>query len=387
MTLRVALVCDLAEEHWPSMDLVAEMLALHLPLVAPDVRVQVLRAPMARRATRLPFAGGTRAAYSFDRYSSRYLQYPRWLSGRRSGADVFHVVDHSYAHLVKVLPAERTVVTCHDIDAFRCLTEPGGGGLYGLVARRVLEGLRRAAVVTCDTRATRDELVAHRLAEPDRLQVVPNGVHPAFTSGIDPFARDEAARLLGPPGLELLHVGSAIPRKRIDLLLRTFEQVRQAYPGMRLVRAGGALTAEQRVLARSLKVDDAIAELPFLAPDVLAAVYERAALTLLPSDLEGFGLPVLESLACGTPVLASRIAALMEVGSGVVAYADPGNAASWSSEIAKLLDERQREPGRWGQRVAEGQRHARSFCWSTYAAAMAELYRRIANLRGRSLAS
>jgi glycosyltransferase involved in cell wall biosynthesis len=381
MTIRVGLVCDLLEERWPSMDLVAEMLATHLPLVAPEMRVELWRPPMRARATRLPLAGGTRAAYSIDRYSNRYRDYPHWLSRHASSADVFHIVDHSYAHLVAVLPAGRTMVTCHDIDAFRCLTQPNGGGLYRVVARRVLAGLRAAALVTCDTRATRDDLIGNRLADPSRLEVVPNGVHPVFGSPIAPRDREEAGRLLGPTGLELLHVGSVIPRKRIDLLLQVLARVRKAHSAARLVRVGGAMIAEQRAIARSLGLEGAVVELPFLTREVLAAVYERAALTLLPSDLEGFGLPVLESLACGTPAVASRIPALVEVGGDSASFAPRGDAEAWTETVVGLLRERESDAVAWRARRERGRARAAQFTWDGYARSMARIYAGIARAR------
>jgi glycosyltransferase involved in cell wall biosynthesis len=375
----VALVCDLLEERWPSMDLVAEMLLAHVPLVAPEIAISALRPELRRRATRLPALGRTRAAFRIDRYSNRYGDYARWLRGRVGPFDVFHVIDHSYAHLVPVLPEQRTVVSCHDIDAFRCLTRPAGGGWYRPFARRVLSGLRKAAVVTCDTRATRDDLVANGLMPADRLEVVHNGTHPAFLQDVDEDSRREAERLLGPAvSADLLHVGSTIPRKRIDVLLEVLARVRTGHPGLRLVRAGGPLTREQRAHARALGVERAIIELPFVAPPVLAALYRRAALTLLPSDLEGFGLPMLESMACGTPVLASRIPALVEVGGDAASYVAPGEAAAWSDAVALLLSERERDPGAWRMRQQHARRRAAAFSWLDHARALSRLYLRVA---------
>src|SRR6185437_5960576 len=105
----------------------------------------------------------------------------------------------------------------------------------------------------------------------------------------------EAERLVGrfdpdaPP--DLLHVGSNISRKRIDVLLATFAAVRGVLPGSRLIKVGGALTADQERRARELDVADAVRVLPFLCRATLAAVYRRAALVLQPSEAEGFGLP------------------------------------------------------------------------------------------------
>ncbi len=385
MILRLGIVCDYREEHWPSMDLVAEMLAEHLPRVDPGIFPMLMRPPWRRRATTLPVIGKSASAHAFDRYANRYGDYAWWLRSRVRDVDLFHVVDHSYAHLVHALPPSRTVATCHDVDALRCLTD-GGRPVYRQVARWILSGLRRASLVTCDTRATRDDLVARNLLSADRLVVIHNGVHRALLDGEEPAARAEIDRLAGPArGIELLHVGSTIPRKRIDVLLRTIALVRARRGTVSLLRAGGTMTAEQRRLAVELGIADAVVELPSLAIRELAALYRRAVLTLLPSDYEGFGLPVIESLASGTPVLASRIPALVEVGGGAAAYAEPGQPASWAECVERLLHERDVEPGWWAYRREQGRRHAAAFTWDAYAHEMAGVYRAVAGRAGHGI--
>jgi glycosyltransferase involved in cell wall biosynthesis len=377
MRLRVALVCDLSEEQWPSMDLVAEMLADHLPRVEPGIEPTLLRPNWRRRATALPWLRGSTTAHALDRFSNRYLDYTWWLRARREDFDVFHVIDHSYAHLVHALPPHRTVVTCHDIDAFRCLGT-GSRPLYRLAAKRLLSGIRQAQAVTCDTRATRDDLVRERLLPPGRLTVVHNGVHPAMFAGDDEGARAEIDRLAGPQrGPELLHVGSVIPRKRIDVLLRAFAGVRERCRTVRLLRAGGAMDPRQRALASQLGIAGEVVELPPLSTRTLAALYRRAALTVLPSDFEGFGLPLLESMASGTPVLASRVPALVEVGGSAASYAEPGNPAAWSEAIAGLLAEREQGAASWIRRRENGRRHAAAFTWLEHARGMVGVYRRL----------
>jgi glycosyltransferase involved in cell wall biosynthesis len=270
------------------------------------------------------------------------------------------------------------VVTCHDIDAIRCLVD-GGRPFYRQMARGILAGLRRAALVTCDTQAIRDELVEGDLLSADRLVVVHNGVHEALFAGEDAGASAEVERLAGPPrGIELLHVGSTIPRKRIDVLLKMLAEVRRRRPSVSLLRAGGLMTGEQRELAAALGVSDAIVELPPLSPRALAAVYRRAVLTVLPSDYEGFGLPVIESMASGTPVLASSLPALAEVGGTRTAYVPPGDGVGWAEAVNRLLDEREQEPGWWAHRREQGRRHAAAFTWQAYARAMNEVYRAVA---------
>jgi hypothetical protein len=121
---RIAVLRDFPEEQWPSMDLVGEMLVSQLRERHPDDEVLDLCPHMTRRATRLPVVARTWGARMADRLLSRVWDYPHLAREHRERADVFHIVDHSYSQLVHELPEERTVVTCHDLDAFRCLIEP-----------------------------------------------------------------------------------------------------------------------------------------------------------------------------------------------------------------------------------------------------------------------
>jgi len=381
--LRVALLCDYADEGWPSMELVGEMLARALDgLPGEDLRATRIHPRMPRAFRSVPLVGGSRAAFNADRVLGRHLRYPEHARSLRGGFDVHHVVDHSYAQLVHALPQERTIVTCHDLDTFRCLVEPAReprGPLFRALARRTLRGLQRAARVTCDSAAVRDEVLRHGIVAPERLVVVPLGVHPELGPGPDPRADGAAAGLLGEPrGPELLSVGSTVERKRLDVVLAVLAAVRREVPEVRLVRVGGALTPAQRALAARLGVEDAVASLPFLEPRVLAAVYRRATLLLQPSEREGFGLPVVEALACGTPVLASDLPVLREVGDGAAEFAPVGDAARWTEDVLRLLREHRSDPARWSARRSAGIRAAGRYSWSVCAKAMASLYREVA---------
>ena len=383
--LRLAVVCDYAEESWPSMDLVGEMLCTELKArYSAALDVTCIRPAFVRRLSRAAAGRGARICFNADRALNRFFDYPRILRRLRDGFDVFHLVDHSYAHLVHELADARTVVTCHDLDAFRCLLASGAerrSFVFRTMARRILAGMHKAVRICCPSVATRDALVDNALFSPDRLVVIPNGVHPACSPGPDKSADAAAGRLLGPADsgvAEILHVGSTIGRKRIDVLLRVFATARAQFPGLRLVKAGGALTSYQQRLAEALELDDSIVTMPFLEPAVLAALYRRAALVLIPSDAEGFGLPLVEAMACATPVLASDIAALREAGADAAVYCSVADVPAWSATLAAMLSERTGNPERWAERRAAALRQASRFSWAAYADRCAALYREIA---------
>ena len=380
---RLALVCDYREENWPSMDLVADMLLEDLRRdYAGTIRATRLAPSMRRRFTR----EGTRDGELFkaDRLLNRFWDYPRFLRRERAQFDLFHIIDHSYAQLVHSLPPEKTVITCHDLDTFRSLLNgetERRSPLFKRMTRRIMSGLGKAARVTCDSVATRDELLAHELVAPERAVVVPNGVHPSCTPEADPLADDEATRLLGGSraveATEILHVGSCIRRKRIDVLLRVFAAVRKEFASARLVRVGGPFTYEQRRLAEQLDIAGSIVVLPHLDRDVLAAVYRRAAVVVLPSEREGFGLPVVEALACGAAVVASDLPVLHEVGGAAALYCAVGDLKAWTQSITRLLIERGCEPQQWSARRAAGIAQASKFSWAEYAGKMMAVYEQL----------
>ena len=407
MTLpRVAVLCDYREENWPSMDLVADMLLSHLERdYAHLFNITRVCPPMRRRLTNQRSEirdqrseGGRRSSglkaklFNADRFLNRFWDYPRLVRRLSSEFDLFHLVDHSYGQLLRELPSARTIVTCHDLDTFQCLLNPEQDPrsfLFRQMMERTLDGFRRAARVSCDSVATRAELLAHRLVEPERAVVIPNGVHPSCSPEAEPAADREAARLLGDPdepgaherdgtdAVEILHVGSTIPRKRIDVLLRIFAAVRKEFPAARLIRVGGPFTKEQERLVAELGLARSIVVLPKLERNMLAAVYRRAAVVLQPSEREGFGLPVLEALACGTRVVASDLAALRETGGDAVEYCPVSDLASWTGTVTRLLVEGDLNRRGGNERRARGLAQAAKFSWAEYARRMVEVYQSV----------
>jgi len=380
---RVAIVADLAEERWHSMDLVAEilMLGLHSP-GARAVDATQIRPSMVRRLTRVPGLGRLPQAETADRIINRVWDYRRTILAHADDFDLFHIVDHSYAHLVTVLPPERSLVMCHDIDAFAGVL-PGTEGQSAvgrLLGERLLAGLVAARKIVCGSHATRDALLASGIIDPSRVAVVPYGVHPSCTPRADPRADEVAFGYLGGADAsspEILHVGSTISRKRIDVLLDVVAALRTRYPSLRLIRVGGGFTREQRRHVARLGLEPHITVLPFLERRVLAAVYRRAAVVLQPSDREGFGLPVAEAMACGTPVVASDLKPLREVGGEIASYCPVGDVAAWATTVSALLEERRANGEAWAARRAAATADARRFNALEHARKMLDVYREL----------
>jgi glycosyltransferase involved in cell wall biosynthesis len=381
---RIALVCDFLEENWPSMDLIADMLFQHLQRDhEADLQVARVCPPMRRRFGRFPKVGLAPAFHNLDRLTNRFFDYPRHLVDLRSNVDLFHIVDHSYGQLVHCLPAERTVVTCHDLDTFRCLLDPARDqrpGWFRAMTSRILKGFTQAAHVITGSAIVRDEIISYGLLPPERITVIPNGVHPSCSPNRDSVADDELARLLPPDSgsaFWLLNVGSTIRRKRLDILLRVLAAVRQDLPGVRLIRVGGALTPEQLRLAKDLKIQDAIVDLGSVTREVLDAAYRRADLLVHTAEAEGFGLPLIESMACGCRVVASDIAVLREISGTGAAYCSLEDIQGWRAMIVRMLRDRFERCGAFEHDRKQALAHAARFSWTETTRRTADIYQQV----------
>ncbi len=317
---RIAVIADLLEEKWPSMDLAAEQLAAHLSGLD-DVKGVLVRPPL-----RLTRRG--RSPSAVERALGRFIQLPIELLATRVDADYFHIADHSYGHLSLLFPRDRVGIYCHDIDAYRALL-PGSGAPQSRVAlsQLLLRGLRHARVVFHSTSSVREEILRHRLVPASRLVQAPLGIASEFLSATEPGTAQRPY---------VLHVGACTPRKNIPLLLQMFAGARQRMPGLEMVQIGGPWTDSQRGYIERERLASHIQQRSGISRDELASLYAGAAVVVVPSLAEGFGLPVIEALACGAPVIASDIPVLREVGFEGVRFCSLADVNEWAQAIVEL---------------------------------------------------
>ena len=237
-------------------------------------------------------------------------------------------------------------------------------------------GIRRARVIPCVSRHVRD-YIAERFGLPDeRLAVVYNGVGEQFR----PVGEDrvgEAERRYGLERPYVLYVGKLMRGKNADGLIRGYAGFRrETGAGLPLVVAGGVPrdVAKTRRLADKLGIGDSVRLLGYVRHDDLPALYGGAEMSLFPSLWEGFGLPVLEAMACGTPVVTSNVSCLPEIAGGAAVLVDPHSDASIAEGITRLYaDEQLREDLK-----RKGLRRAAEFTWRRTAEQMLDVYRRAA---------
>jgi glycosyltransferase involved in cell wall biosynthesis len=271
--------------------------------------------------------------------------------------------DIDVCHATAQIPAATRVpqiVTLHDV-AF--LSRPDRLTRHGAaVLTRAVERARRADLVACPSRTVRDELLDHGF-DAERIRVVPWGVDPVEVT--DDRRREVAARHRLPERF-VLAVATLEPRKN---LRRLVDAVARLDPPTPLVVAGasgwGGVTEELGAAGTG----DArfLGHVP--APD-LAVLIDLASVLAYPSEAEGFGLPVLEAMAAGTPVVTSRGTATEEVAGDAAVLVDPFDVDAIAAGVALALD----DPDRL---VAAGRARAASFTWSATADATIAMYREL----------
>jgi glycosyltransferase involved in cell wall biosynthesis len=292
------------------------------------------------------------------------------LVASQVGADVVH----SPYYTMPLRAGRPVVVTVHDVTWF---TEPevhsATRATFFRSATRT--AVRRSTRTVVPSAATKDALVGALGAEADAVDVVPHGVDPAVFHVPDDGERARVQARLGLEGGWIAFLGLLEPRRNVPALVRAWVQACADRPQPpALVLAGGVGWDDE--------VDTAVREVPpqlrvlrpgFLRGSDLPGFLGGAVLVAYPSLGEGFGLPVLEAMACGAAVLTTARTALPEVGGDAVAYAEP-DVDSLAAALAALLDdpERRRALGQAASARAAG------FTWEATAQAHLEVYARAA---------
>jgi len=298
---------------------------------------------------------------------AEHFQLPAALLRER--VDLVH-----FPHYVvpQFLP-KKTVVTVHDlIQLF--YPPPGQHQLARLYLRLVLgSALRRARRVITVSRSSRRDLVNLFAADPERLIVVPNGVDPVIAERPDKERLDEVKARYDLRSPLILVVANDKPHKNLDLVLRAYHLAirKHRIPGQ-LVFLGGA-GAESRLQTRAdrIGIGERVRLLGRVPRADLYALYHVAAVQLHVSLYEGFGLPVLEAMCAGVPVITSNLGAMRELGEGVARLVNPLEVDEVAAALERVLVD---DPMR-RRMIEAGRRRAESLSWGRTVEETVAVYR------------
>jgi glycosyltransferase involved in cell wall biosynthesis len=279
---------------------------------------------------------------------------------------------HGLAFATPLAAACPTVVTVHDLtflrfpDAFR-----RSNRLYLSLFTRL--STRRAARVIAVSESTRQDVITLCGVPADRVVAIPNGVTEAFCPA-DPREVAEFRRRKGLPERFILFLGTLEPRKNLVRLLDAYAALHQSSrETVPLVLAGGKGWFYDTIFARvaELGLEGAVIFPGFVPVEELPWWYRAAELFVYPSLFEGFGLPVLEAMACGTPTVTSMASSLPEVVGTAALLVDPEDTAEMTNAIERVLSDRALA----AELHAAGPRQAARFPWTRTAAESVNVYR------------
>ncbi len=262
----------------------------------------------------------------------------------------------------------RRVATLHDLTP---ILLPRTHPLRRVAAYRMLAriSLGKSDRVIVPSNATRKDVADMGYARADRVAVIPMGLSEVFTPSV---RTPDFMKTYGLTRPFVLNVGVLEPRKNQSLLIDVVRRIREAGADIDLVIIGRDGWRWQSPLERP--------EFAALRPHVhifrdvpekaLVEFYGRASAFVYPSIYEGFGLPIIEAMACGAPVVASDNSSLPELGQRAALYADPHDASAFVSQIRRLLDDNDLRQSM----IATGKARARQFSWPRTAELTSELY-------------
>jgi glycosyltransferase involved in cell wall biosynthesis len=290
-----------------------------------------------------------------------------WFSGP---IDLFHAPDFVLPPVRRV----RTVLTVHDL-AFLLYPECADARLRDYLMAAVPRSVRSASFVVADSENTRNDVICLLGAVPERTAVVPGGVEPRFR----PATEEAIAALrqtLGLAGPFILTLGMMEPRKNWQGLIQAYSQARARYRlPHQLVLAGPRGWLWESIIEereRSPFRNDVVL-VGFIPDEDLPALYSAADVFAFPSFYEGFGLPPLEAMACGTPVVVSNAASLPEVVGDAALKVSPEDVDALADALAQLvLDEALRTRLR-----ALALERAATYTWTRAAEQILDVYRQV----------
>ena len=297
-----------------------------------------------------------------------------WL--RRRENSIVQVHNQRLGMILHLNDFSPSVIICHDIIE-HLMTEYHPSFIYKAFIRSYLTGTMKADVVLTPSKRTAEDISNHFKTK--RIQVIHHGVDRGRYHRVD---RRIFLKHYGLPEDRryMLFVGSEQPRKNVPAVVRTLIGASKEFPDLMLIKVGRAEEIEghpvREVLLRELSsagLANRAIFIDFVPDDLISAAYSAADVFVFPSLYEGFGMPVLEAMACGTPVVASNTTAIPEVAGDAALLVPPtDDDAILDATLRVLRDDRLRS-----ELSEAGQRRAEQFSWDRAAKELLEVYRQL----------
>jgi glycosyltransferase involved in cell wall biosynthesis len=365
-----------------SMDVYADNLVAELKELRPDWEIlEIAPQPWSKNLENL-----WRTGNPIRKYYERFYQHPKAV--KQVDADLFHIIDHSDAHIAYGLKkiGKPVVVTCHDLVQFiypEIMKNQARFPAFSLaVWRYCVKGITLAdRTIAVSSNTAKD--VAHWLnITSDKIAVVPNGVDTVFDLIDKKTVADWKQQYTkSPDEICLLHVGSNQQRKNIETVLKVIKAIADQDIPVRLWKVGGDLYPEQEQYIAANNLGKHITLVSNPEPQTLINFYNAADVLVAPSLYEGFGLTVLEAMACGTPTITSNVSSIPEVAGDAAVLVDPTDVAAITEAVLRINRDRAFRQ----DLIDRGLARVKEFSWKKTAEQTAQLYEQVVKSKSNAL--
>lgn len=353
-----------------SMDVYADGLAYGLRAVRPDWKIDEYSPKISAANVGLGGIGN-----GLHKYYERYWRYPRSL--RQVDADIFHVIDHTHAYLSRWLDSADypNVVTCHDLINLTMPESFVGRARFPKVSmaawRWGVTGMRDADHTIAVSSYTKQDMITHLDMSPESVTVIPNAVGSSFRVLSDEIIQSTREQYgLSPDDFCVLNVGSNNVRKNILTLIESVADLADAGLPVHFWKAGADFSLPQKQMIQTRNIEHCVTYLGQPEPEALVAIYNAADVLVAPSLYEGFGLTVLEAMACATAVIAANVTSLPEVVGDAAMLVSPTDKQAITSAIRQLYE----QPDLCQTLAQRGLSRAQNFTWEKTAERLAKVY-------------
>lgn len=371
VTMKIAFVRTMP--HF-SMDVYANGLIAGIKTVRPNWEIIELAPQSFDRGTRSTLI---RAQKAYE----RFWRFPKQV--QQQTADIFHVIDHSDAHIVRWLrqTGKPVVVTCHDLINIVYPDNLKGSVRLPIVSDRLgrysIGGMQYADAIVAVSAETAKNISKVLNIEPDRVTVIPNAVDSLFHPLPEVESQDFRHQLnVSPDTFCLLNVGGNHPRKNLMGILKALKLIKQNGLSVQFWKISDDFTDEDKYFIQANKLGDSIQYLGCVDKPTLVRAYNAADVLVAPSFHEGFGITLLEAMACGTPVITSNVSAMPEVVSDAGILVDPYNSQAIADAVYRLHN----DLIYYQELQKEGIQRVQLFTWEKVAEQISRVYEKIMSL-------
>jgi glycosyltransferase involved in cell wall biosynthesis len=294
----------------------------------------------------------------FRNYWERFFLYPKLLN--QLSSDIFHIIDHSFSYLLKYVDPSKTVVTCHDLILLKTALGHFEGQTPPRFANYLFEKsvrqMGKACKIIAVSENTKNDIVKLLGIESGRIEIIHHGIDKEFFS--------PAVERNNCHGYRILHVGGHLFYKNLSGVISAINSLDPKIKvNTTLVKVGGS----------NSNLSDNIEFHNKVSRERLPDIYRSCDLLLFPSLYEGFGIPPLEAMACGIPVVVSDRGSLPEICGDAAVYVDPLNPKMMAEAVEAVLT----DPILRDKLIAKGLERVKQFDWSITARKTYDLYQLI----------